>query len=376
MQFTPYPFERLNALLHGLNPPKIFDLSIGEPQFPTPPSIQQALQNHTDTLRFYPKSGGEDFLKEAQMSFIEQHFQVRLRMEQILPTLGSKETLFNFPIFYLHDKPQPKIAMPDPLYQVYLASAQVAKATPLFMPLSSANGFTPELDPALRPDLVILNSPNNPTGRTLSLEELKVWVLRALQEDFLLLNDECYSNIYASTPPPSILQACLEVGNTDFKNVLAINSISKSLSAPGVRSGYIAGDANILSKYKIFRGYSGCAIPLPLQYASAAGWLDFEQQEQIRQAYARNLQLAQEILGVRIFPTSFYVWLYAHHGEDFARHLFTHTGIKVLPGGFLSPSDSPHSAPFVRVALVYENMRPILETLKDAHQTYLKSLSC
>ncbi|WP_104753525.1 aminotransferase class I/II-fold pyridoxal phosphate-dependent enzyme [Helicobacter salomonis] len=376
MQFTPYPFERLNTLLQGITPSKITDLSIGEPQFPTPLSIQQALQVHTDTLRFYPKSGGEDFLKEAQRCFIEHHFKVCLRDDQILPTLGSKEALFSFPIFYLHDKSQPKIAMPDPLYQVYLGSAQVAKAQPLFMPLSPANHFTPELDPALKPHLVILNSPNNPTGRTLSLEELKVWVLRALEENFVLLNDECYSNIYATTPPPSILQACTEIGNTEFKNVLAINSLSKALSAPGVRSAYIAGDASILKQYKIFRGYSGCATPLPLQHAGAVGWLDFEQQEQIRQLYATNLQLAQEVLSVPIAPTSFYVWLEARNGKDFARYLFAHTGIKVLPGAFLSPSNSPHSAPFVRVALVYKNMRPILEDLKNAHQNYLKGVAC
>ncbi|MFC3848038.1 aminotransferase class I/II-fold pyridoxal phosphate-dependent enzyme [Helicobacter baculiformis] len=376
MQFAPYPFERLSALLQDITPPRMIDLSIGEPQFPTPLCVQQALQAHTDTLRFYPKSGGEDFLKEAQRRFIEHRFKVRLSADQILPTLGSKEALFNFPIFYLHDKPQPKIAMPDPLYQVYLGSAQVAKAQPLFMPLSVANHFTPELDPKLKPHLVILNSPNNPTGRALNLEALKEWVLRALEENFVLINDECYSNIYATTPPPSILQACTEVGNTEFKNVLAINSLSKTLSVPGVRSAYVAGDANILREYKIFRGYSGCAIPLPLQYASAVGWLDFGQQEQIRQLYATNLTLAQEILGVPIAPTSFYVWLEAHRGEDFARYLFAHTGIKVLPGGFLSPSHSPHSAPFVRVALVYESMRPILEDLKRAHQDYLKSVAC
>ncbi|WP_121020465.1 succinyldiaminopimelate transaminase [Helicobacter vulpis] len=374
--FAPYPFERLSALLQGINPSKIIDLSIGEPQFPTPASIQNALKDHTATLRFYPKSGGESFLKQAQIDFIQKRFGVALAFEQICPTLGSKEALFNFPIFYLHDKSQPKMAMPDPLYQVYLGSAQVAKAQPLFMPLSPANHFTPKLDSQSKPHLVILNSPNNPTGRTLSLDELSDWVKRALDAHFLIINDECYSNIYSDTPPPSILQACLRVGNTCFKNVLAINSLSKSLSAPGLRSGYIAGDAQVLQAYQVFRSYSGCAIPLPLQHASALGWLDFKAQEEIRQLYATNLALAQTILDVPIAPTSFYVWWDVHKGQEFARYLYAHTGIKVLPGDFLSPLSSPHTARFVRVALVYEHMQDILETLKAAYQAYTKSLAC
>ncbi|WP_120943993.1 succinyldiaminopimelate transaminase [Helicobacter labacensis] len=375
--FAPYPFERLSALLQGINPPfASIDLSIGEPQFPTPLATQNALKEHTSTLRFYPKSGGEAFLKQAQIDFVSKRFGVRLTPAQILPTLGSKEALFSFPIFYLHGKAQPSIALPDPLYQVYLGSAQVAKAQILFMPLNPANHFTPQLDPKSRPHLVILNSPNNPTGRALSLEELTNWVKRALDHNFMLVNDECYSNIYSATPPPSILQACLQAGNQNFKNVLAINSLSKTLSAPGLRSGYIAGDSQVLQAYQVFRSYSGCAIPLPLQHASAVGWLDFKAQEAIRQLYATNLALAQEILDVHVAPTSFYVWWEVHKGQEFARYLYTHTGIKVLPGDFLSPLNSPHTQHFVRVALVYEAMQDILKTLKATHQTYLKSVAC
>ncbi|GMB96787.1 succinyldiaminopimelate transaminase [Helicobacter sp. NHP22-001] len=371
--FEPYPFERLRELLkdckRGANAP--LDLSIGEPQFETPLSVQETLKAHTHELRFYPKSSGEDFLKEAQMAFVKKRFGVELSKEQIIPTFGSKEVLFSLPIFYLHDKEAPIMAFANPFYQVYLASARVARAQVVLMDLSPENNFTPTLEQEA--DLVILNSPNNPTGRTLDLEELKEWVLKALDEDFLLVNDECYSNIYAQTPPPSILQACMEVGNTDFKNVLAINSLSKTLSAPGLRSAYIAGDATILKPYQVFRSYSGCALPLPLQHASAVGWLDLKSQEHIRHIYAKNLNLAQEILGVPIYPTSFYVWLEVREGQEFTKHLYTTEGIKVLPGDFLGYGNSPHTKDFVRVALVYapESLAPALNALKNALDSYL-----
>lgn len=374
--FAPYPFERLNALLQSINPESYLDFSIGEPQFATPNSIQESLKEHTEELRFYPKSAGEDFLTQAQRDFVQKRFGVPLRPDQLLPTFGSKEALFNFPIFYLHAKKKPKMAFCNPFYQVYLASARVARAEVILMDLSKENNFTPALNPQHKPHLLILNSPNNPTGRTLDLEELKKWVLKALDQDFVLINDECYSNIYSATPPPSILEACFEVGNKDFKNVLAINSISKALSAPGLRSAYIAGDAKILASYKIFRSYSGCAIPLPLQHASAVGWLDHNAQEQIRNIYATNLSLAQKILEVPIFPTSFYVWLEVKEGQGFARYLYT-KGLKVLPGDFLG-LHSPHTKNFVRIALVHkpEVLEPALYTLKDALKSYLSVQAC
>ncbi|GMT38324.1 N-succinyldiaminopimelate aminotransferase [Helicobacter bizzozeronii] len=374
--FVPYPFERLRALLKDLTPPHCLDLSIGEPQLPTPPSIQESLKAHTQELRFYPKNAGEAFLKQAQVDFIHRRFGVGLHDHQLIPTFGSKEALFSLPIFYLHDKKHPKIAFCNPFYQVYLASAQVAKAQVIEMELNKDNHFTPMLDPNHKPHMVILNSPNNPTGRTLSLEELKEWVLKALDQNFLLVNDECYSNIYSTTPPPSILQACLEVGNTEFKNVLAINSISKALSAPGLRSGYVAGDTQILQAYQVFRSYTGCAIPLPLQHASAIGWSDTHAQEQIRQIYARNLNLAQEILQVPIFPASFYVWLEVLEGQHFTRYLYS-KGLKVLPGDFLGTLESPHTKNFVRIALVYppEVLEGALKTLKNALSTY-QSCAC
>ncbi|WP_163533677.1 succinyldiaminopimelate transaminase [Helicobacter suis] len=375
--FEPYPFERLNALLGDVAPiTEPLDFSIGEPQFDTPFSIQKALKEHTDALRFYPRSMGTHFLKEAQLSFIKRRFGLDLQEWQIIPTLGSKEVLFNFPLFYLHGKHSPKVAFSNPSYQVYLASARVARAEVIFMDLSKENNFTPLLPEGAKPNLVILNSPNNPTGRTLDLEELKTWVLRALEEDFVLLNDECYCNIYSTTPPSSILEACKLVGNSEFKNVLAVNSISKSLSAPGLRSGYIAGDASILAAYQIFRSYSGCAIPLPLQYASAAGWLDSSAQQNIHEIYATNLKLAQEILQIPVFPTSFYVWLEVSDGQKFTRYLYEQTGLKVLPGDFLGYLKSPHTRDFVRIALVQtpEVLKPALECLKNALDSYKLSL--
>lgn len=150
-------------------------------------------------------------------------------------------------------------------------------------------------------DLVILNSPNNPTGRTLSLEELISWVKLALKHDFILINDECYSEIYENTPPPSLLEACMLAGNEAFKNVLVIHSLSKRSSAPGLRSGFIAGDSRLLEKYKAFRAYLGYTSANAIQKASEAAWLDDRHAEFFRNIYANNLKLARKIFKTRSF---------------------------------------------------------------------------
>lgn len=157
--------------------------------------------------------------------------------------------------------------------------------------------------------MVILNFPNNPTSSVLSLKELGEWVYLALKHDFVLINDECYSEIYTAQPIPSLLEASMHVGNTTFKNILVINSISKRSSAPGLRSGFIAGDETILKEYMKYRTYIGCASPLPLQSAAAVAWNDEEHVEISREIYKKNFEAAKEILGVEIPQATFYLWL-------------------------------------------------------------------
>ena len=226
------------------------------------------------------------------------------------------------------------------------------------MNLLEENAFKPQLtkEQMQECDLVILNFPNNPTGSSLTLEELKLWVQWALEYDFLILNDECYSEIYTGLKPSSILEASIAVGNTSFKNVLALNSISKRSSAPGLRSGFIAGDSAVLKDYARYRTYVGCASPLPLQEAAALAWSDEAHTQYFQRQYAKNLKLAEEILGVEVPKETFYVWLYVGDDLAFSKKLLEKENILVLPGSFLSRVDrgiNPGSG-YVRLALVYE----------------------
>ncbi|PAF49150.1 hypothetical protein BKH41_03430 [Helicobacter sp. 12S02232-10] len=376
MNFQPYPFERLKNLTASIIPKKQgLTLTIGEPQFQTPLLIQDELKDYAYELRYYPKSDGEDYLKNAQLHFIKNRFGISLKSTQIIPTFGTREVLFNFPQFLLFDTPEPTIAHPNPFYQIYEGAAIASRAKTIYMNLEKANDFKPILNSEEKKqvNLVILNSPNNPTGATLSMDELKLWVKWALEYDFVLLNDECYSEIYQSTPPISILQASYESGNQEFKNILALNSISKRSSAPGLRSGFIAGDENILKNYRRYRSYIGCAIPNPLQRASAKAWGDFCLSEDIRKKYAKNLQIAQKIFPQTfISPYTFYLWLEVTEDIDFTQKLYEEEGILVLPGSFLGREGIGKG--YVRIALVYEEniLKPALKTISNFLNSYLK----
>lgn len=356
--FESYPFEKLRTLLANIPAPqKTYTLSIGEPQFPTPEKIIKSWQDNASLLNKYPKASGETYLKESQIFFIAQRYGIHLTQEEIIPTFGTREVLFNFPQFYLFDTPNPTIAFPNPFYQIYEGAAIASKAKIVFMNLTKENDFTPHLDDESlkKVNLVILNSPNNPTGKALNKEELGQWVQKALEYDFVLLNDECYSEIYEDTPPPSILEASIMVGNPHFKNVLAINSISKRSSAPGLRSGFIAGDSHILKAYNLYRTYLGCALPLPLQQAAATAWQDMQTAESIRLIYAQNLRLAREILSPKTYqiqPYTFYVWLEVNNDEAFCQFAYEKTGVLVLPGSYLGREGQGKN--YIRIALVYD----------------------
>lgn len=381
-QFQSYPFEKLNALISGITPPKDttpFILTIGEPQFDTPPNITTAWQDNAKLLNKYPKSSGEDYLKNALLGFIDKRYGIKLESSQIIPTFGTREVLFNFPQCYCFNLTNPTIAYPNPFYQIYEGAAIASRANIVLMNMEKSNNFMPSLDESdlKRVNLVILNTPNNPTGRALNLEELSAWVALALEHNFVILSDECYSEIYESSPPPSILEASIKIGNTSFKNILALNSISKRSSAPGLRSGYIAGDANILNAYMRYRTYLGAALPLPLQKAASVAWSDMENPESIRKIYAKNLALAREILELdSIAPYTFYVWLEVEDDISFCKFAYQHYGVLVLPGSFLGREDNGknYGANYVRVALVYDNAttKAALNALKAALIAYKK----
>lgn len=370
MHFEPYPFEKLSELLKDITPNEAYPsvaLTIGEPQFETPFFIQEALKNSTGLLNKYPKSSGESYVNEAQRSFVKRRFGVELKASELISTFGTREVLFNFPQFLLHDKPSPIMAYTNPFYQIYEGAAIASRAKVVHLDLTCKNDFKPDINllELKAADLIILNFPNNPTTSTLSLEELGEWVKFALKYDIVLLNDECYSEIYSDDMPPSLLEASLHVGNHNFKNILVINSISKRSSAPGLRSGFIAGDEKILRSYAKYRTYVGVGIPLPLQMASAMAWSDEQHVENTRSEYAANLRLAHEILGVPLVGATFYVWLKVEDDLVFTQELYKQKNIKVLPGRFLGRGGAGDG--YVRIALVENRLKTeqILKNIKD-----------
>jgi len=369
MQFEKYPFEKLAELLKDVEPNEEYaplTLTIGEPQFETPEFIQEELRRRAPLLNKYPKTAGEPELKDAVRGFVDRRFGVALEPGELVLTFGTREALFNFPQYLLSDKAAPVMAFTNPFYQIYEGAAIASGAKVLYLHLEKKRGFKPVIDERLAAaDLVILNFPNNPTAATLTLEELKAWAEAALEFDFVLLNDECYSEIYTTTPPPSLLQASRAIGNDDFKNILVVNSLSKRSSAPGLRSGFVAGDARILAGYQRYRTYVGCASPLPLQYAAAKAWEDELHVVQNRDRYRKNLALAHEILGVDVPEATFYLWLEVGDDLEFAKEAYARYNLKVLPGSFLGREGAGRG--FVRVALVYDEKKTkeALERLKE-----------
>jgi len=370
MNFETYPFEKLNILLKDIIPNSKYSplsLTIGEPQFDTPQFILDELSNRAYLLNKYPKTSGEPILRNGMLTYLKNRFNLELDNSQIIPTFGTREVLFNFPQFLLHNIENPVMAFPNPFYQIYEGSAKASRAEVIYLNLDAKNNFLPIIDEdrLKKCHFVIINSPNNPTSSVMTLEVLKEWVKLALKYDFVLLNDECYVDLYLDKPIPSLLNASIEVGNVDFKNILVINSISKRSSAPGLRSGFIAGDRTILKSYMIYRTYVGCASPLPLQYASSLAWADQNHVDIFREKYINNFKLAKEILNIEAPMATFYIWLEVDDEIEFTKKLYREYNIKVLAGSFLGREEQGKG--YVRLALVYEEdlTRDALNRIKE-----------
>ena len=372
MVFERYPFEKLNDLLAEVQPNKEYELSaltIGEPQFETPEFIQNSLKDNSYLLKKYPKTAGEDYLTSSMINFVDYRFNVKLEKNQIIPCFGTREVLFNFPQFLLYDKENPTMAFPNPFYQIYEGAAIASRAKIIHMDLTKENNFQAKLDDeSLKEcDLVVLNYPNNPTSAKMSIENLGEWIKKALEFDFVLLNDECYSEIYfeEDDKPVSILEASKYVGNDDFKNVLVVNSISKRSSAPGLRCGFIAGDRDILKDYMTYRTYIGCASPLPLQVAASVAWDDDAHVQVFRDIYKKNFEIAKEILGIEIPQATFYIWLEVEDEFEFTKELYRQKHVKVLPGSLLGRNGVGKG--YVRIALVEnaQKTREVLTRIKE-----------
>ena len=378
MNFQTYPFEKLTTLLENIEPNKSLTpliLTIGEPQFQTPDLIQRELQRSSAFLNKYPKSAGEKILKDSIIKFFQKRFDIKLNNDELIPTFGTREVLFNLPQFLLFNIPNPTMAFTNPFYQIYEGSAIASRAKIIHLNLTKENNYKPLTDEKIlsKCDLVILNFPNNPTASVLDIKELENWVRLALKHNFILINDECYSEIYIDTPPFSLLQASKNVGNEDFKNILIINSISKRSSAPSLRSGFVAGDKKILKDYMKYRTYVGCASPLPLQFASAKAWSDEIHAKEIREKYIKNLKIAKDILGIEIPKATFYLWLYVGDDLKFTKKAYKKKNVKVLPGSFLGRDGIGKG--YIRIALV-DNEKNTTEAMNRLKKLLYKENLC
>jgi N-succinyldiaminopimelate aminotransferase len=360
-RLQPYPFERLAALKQGVLPPAGLDpiaLSIGEPKHPTPALISEALLAHLHGLSVYPSTRGGERLRQVIAAWLARRFALpdgALDPErQVLPLNGTREGLFALAQAVVDRSRDPLVLMPNPFYQIYEGAALLAGAQPHYLPCTAETGFLPDLDAVdaatwRRCQLLYTCSPGNPTGRVMNIDMLQRLIALAQEHGFVLAADECYSELYPdeATPPPGLLQAAAAMGVTDFHNCVVFHSLSKRSNAPGLRSGFVAGDARIIQSFFQYRTYHGCAMPLPQQHASIAAWGDEAHVVANRALYRAKFDAVLEILD-GVLPcerpdAGFYLWP-ATPGEDtdFARGLFAATHVTVLPGRFLSrPLDGP-----------------------------------
>jgi N-succinyldiaminopimelate aminotransferase len=348
----PYPFERLKQLLAGVVPNPAYrpiSLGIGEPKHATPELIKQALVAHLDGLAVYPATAGEPALRQACANWLYKRYQVTLDADtQILPVSGTREALFSFAQAVV----DPTVAgatvlCPNPFYQIYEGAALLAGAKPVYVASNPALNFA--VDWASVPDeiwastqLMYVCSPGNPTGAVMPLAEWERLFNLSDRFGFVIASDECYSEIYfGETPPLGALEAATLLGRLDFKRLVAFTSLSKRSNVPGLRSGFVAGDATLLKPYLQYRTYHGSALSPTVQQASIAAWNDEEHvvlnRALYREKFAQVTPLLQTVLDVQLPDAGFYLWA-GVRGDDevFARELFRQFNVTVLPGSYLA----------------------------------------
>lgn len=374
-RLQPYPFEKLNRLKAGLEPPREkrhIALSIGEPRHAPPPFVGAAIAENMDGLASYPLTRGRIELRTAAARWLTRRFGLpgsALDPErQIIPVNGTREALFSFAQAVVDRTTDAAVLMPNPFYQIYEGAALLAGAEPVFLNTTAENGFLPDIDavpPAIwqRCQLLYICTPGNPTGAVASLDQLQRLIGLADEYDFIIASDECYSEIYfdEDRPPPGLLQAAVAMGRTDFRRCVVFHSLSKRSNLPGLRSGMVAGDAEVLGRYLLYRTYHGCAMAPPAQAASIAAWEDEEHVRRNRLLYREKfdavLDILAPVLAVKRPEAGFYLWPETPVDDaEFARDLFARQNVTVLPGSYLS-RDAGGINPGhhrVRIALVAE----------------------
>lgn len=357
-RLQPYPFERLAGLLAGAVPPADrapISLGVGEPQHPAPDCARQAIIDNLDGFSRYPATRGEAELREAIADWLTRRFGLEGCPPdpdtQILPVAGTREALFAFAQAVVAG-PTTRVALPNPGYQIYEGATLLAGAEPLYLPCRADNGFRPDLDAVTAAqwqqcELAYLCSPGNPTGAVLDAGYLARALALAERHDFLLAADECYSEIYSDeqAPPPGLLEVAARQGNDRFQRCVVFHSLSKRSNLPGLRSGFVAGDADVLRQFLRYRTYHGATLGPPVQAASRAAWSDETHVLANRDAYRAKfdavLPILAPVLDVARPAGSFYLWpalpedVAAGNDETFIRALFEQEHLRAVPGRYL-----------------------------------------
>jgi N-succinyldiaminopimelate aminotransferase len=371
----PYPFERLAALTEDVRPPADLTriaLSIGEPRHPAPDFVVRALADpaaQARSLGTYPATRGSEALRETISDWLRRRFRLDAGMicpDRVLPVNGTREALFAFAQAQLDGRADACVLMPNPFYQIYEGAALLAGAEPVYVPCPRSTGFLPDLDAVdeatwKRCALFYVCSPGNPSGAVMGTGDWQRLLELADRHDFVIAADECYSELYAAEerPPTGLLQACAELGRHDLSRVMVFHSLSKRSNLPGLRSGFVAGEAGLIARFLRYRTYHGCAMPALHQEASALAWADETHVVANRAAYRAKFDAVLEILGdvleVERPEGGFYLWPRTPLNEEtFTRELLAATNVLVLPGSYLSRGsgeDDP-GARRVRMALV------------------------
>jgi len=372
-QLHPYPFEKLKQLKQNINPPAHLEhiaLSIGEPKHPSPHFVTENLIAHTHLLSNYPVTKGTDVLRQAIANWLNQRFNLGEPIQadsQVLPVNGTREALFAIAQSVIdRSAANPLVMMPNPFYQIYEGAAFLAGAKPHYMNCTAENDFLPDLESISDKQwqdcqLIYICTPGNPSGAVMSLEYLQQLISLAQRFDFIIASDECYSEIYFDEdhPPPGLLSAASAMGLSDYHNCLVFHSLSKRSNLPGLRSGFVAGDATIMQKFLLYRTYHGCAMPPATQSASIAAWQDehhvVDNRDQYRKKFAAVIETLSDTLRPVRPDAGFYCWVNTPVNDtEFTQQLYGQQNITVLPGQYLSRSvDGINPGKdYIRMALV------------------------
>jgi N-succinyldiaminopimelate aminotransferase len=395
LELKPYPFEQLAAIRARVQPPTdrpLINLSIGEPQHPTPPRVHQALIAALDGTARYPATRGLPELRNAIVAWANRRFRIADGLldpeRHVLPVNGTREALFAIAqCVVAANSSKNLVVMPNPFYQIYEGAALLAGGTPYFLHCPAEREFRPDWDAVpdsvwQRTALIYVCSPGNPSGAILTDDDYARLVALADRFDFVIVADECYSELYydEAQPPLGLLEWCAAHGRKDFRRCVVMHSLSKRSNAPGLRSGFVAGDAAVMEPFYRYRTYQGGAMPVHVQHASIAAWTDEEHVVTNRALYRRKfdavLPLLAEVMRVTQPAAGFYLWP-ALDADDLlaCERLLGEAGVLVLPGSFLART-SHHGNPGkhrLRIALVADQdecvtaaqrMQPVLRKLQ------------